>query len=177
MGITLSKMMAAPPPGAPVQQPPPGMPMPGPGAPPPPLPPQLGGDLALGAAGDAAAGPSAAVGGATGADSSGSGSGFWSWLTGGEAQVHGSGHGGAAWLDEPRPEEPPATARHPTALPPLRPLPPLPPLAPAEAGDPEQQRAPHVQRRGLHAAAHARKLQEPLSRHGRQQAACTYRCM
>ncbi|GBF93449.1 mitochondrial import inner membrane translocase subunit-like [Raphidocelis subcapitata] len=77
LGITLSKMMAAPPPGAPMQQPP-GVPLGAPGMPPP-LPPPLGaeqGAVMLG--GDAAPGVG---GGATGSESS-SGGGWWSWLSG-----------------------------------------------------------------------------------------------
>lgn len=93
LGITLSKMMAAPPPGAPMQQPPPGMPPPAPGAPAP-LPPPLGADLAINAAGSSGGGGELGVGGsgqptgADGASSSGSGGGgFWSWITGGEDKV------------------------------------------------------------------------------------------
>ncbi|KIY95069.1 import inner membrane translocasesubunit Tim17 [Monoraphidium neglectum] len=88
LGITLSKMMAAPPPGAPMQQPP-GMP---PGAPgvPPPLPPSLGPEAVLspaaapgGELAGAGIGGGAAPGGGD-AGSSGGGGGFWSWLSGGE---------------------------------------------------------------------------------------------
>jgi hypothetical protein len=91
LGITLSKMMAAPPPGAPMQQPP-GMP---PGAPgvPPPLPPSLGPEAVLspaaapgGELAGAGIGGGAAPGGGD-AGSSGGGGGFWSWLSGGEDKV------------------------------------------------------------------------------------------
>lgn len=80
VGITLSKMMAAPPPGAPIQQPP-GMP---PGAPgvPPPLPASLGPDIPISPAGGEAGAASTAAGGEGGNSSSGGG--LWSWLTGGE---------------------------------------------------------------------------------------------
>lgn len=85
--------MAAPPPGAPMQQPPPGMGPPGaPGAPPP-LPPPLGADLAIGGA--PSAGGDLGVlgsGGSSGAEgSSGGGGGFWSWFSGGEDKVWGGG--------------------------------------------------------------------------------------
>jgi import inner membrane translocase subunit TIM17 len=87
LGITLSKMMAAPPPGAP--QPPPGM---VPGAPPPgpqPLPPPLVTDL--GASLPSGSGDAGTVG-VIGAESSGNssgGGGWWSWITGGEDKVCG----------------------------------------------------------------------------------------
>lgn len=99
LGITLSKMMAAPPPGAPMQQPP-GMPPAAPGVPPP-LPPSLGPEVNLSAApgADLAGGASSGGGGAAGGVEGGSsgGGGIWSWLTGGEDKVRVWGVWGGIW--------------------------------------------------------------------------------